>query len=191
MVRTKQLQPPDQPNFDAVTMSVSTPYTPMGSPKLPLGTDELGRDVVARLARGGQVSLKVGIIVQLIAVSVGLLFSVLGTFSPKWVRLPILRFTDAMFAFPDILLAILIVGTFASSDLGLTPVIVALAITAWPSVTRLAVTQIGHGERQRVCDRCARLRSIHSLPGLEAHSASGDAADPRREHGGDGGHRAR
>jgi ABC-type dipeptide/oligopeptide/nickel transport system permease subunit len=47
-----------------------------------------------------------------------------------------------MFAFPDILLAILIVGTFSGSGLGVIPVIVALSITAWPSVTRLTVTQV-------------------------------------------------
>jgi ABC-type dipeptide/oligopeptide/nickel transport system permease subunit len=141
-VRTRQLRPSDQPNFDAVLASSGTPYMRWGTPRLPLGTDELGRDEVARLADGAQVSLEVGFIVQVIAVSVGLVFGVLGTYSRKWVRLPLLRFTDAMFAFPDILLAILIMGTFASADARLLPVIVALAITAWPSVARLTVTQI-------------------------------------------------
>jgi ABC-type dipeptide/oligopeptide/nickel transport system permease subunit len=141
-VRTRQLQPADQPNFDSVLSPSGTPFMPWGTAKLPLGTDELGRDEVARLADGAQVSLEVGFIVQVIAVSVGLLFGVLGTFLPKWLRLPILRFTDAMFAFPDILLAILIMGTFASVGDKLAPVIVALSITAWPAVSRLTVTQI-------------------------------------------------
>jgi ABC-type dipeptide/oligopeptide/nickel transport system permease subunit len=141
-VRTNQLFRPGQSNFDAVLSPSGTPYMPWGTPHLPLGTDELGRDEVARLADGAQVSLEVGIIVQTIAVSVGLLFGVLGTFSRKWVRLPLLRFTDAMFAFPDILLAILIVGAFASADVKLWPVIAALSVTAWPSVSRITVTQL-------------------------------------------------
>jgi ABC-type dipeptide/oligopeptide/nickel transport system permease subunit len=141
-VRTNRLQPPDQSNFNASLSPSGTPYLPWGTPKLPLGTDELGRDEVSRLADGAQVSLEVGFIVQIIAVSIGLLFGILGTFSVKWVRLPLLRFTDAMFAFPDILLAILIVGTFASSDVKLLPVIVALSVTAWPAVARLTATQV-------------------------------------------------
>jgi ABC-type dipeptide/oligopeptide/nickel transport system permease subunit len=67
---------------------------------------------------------------------------VVGSYAPKWVAMPVLRFTDAMFAFPDILLAILIVGMFSGVGLGLVPVLVALGITAWPSFTRLTVTQI-------------------------------------------------
>ncbi|RYG42960.1 ABC transporter permease, partial [bacterium] len=58
---------------------------------------------------------------------------------PKWLRAPLLRFTDGMFAFPDILLAILIVAVLGP---GMTPVIAALAVTAWPSLARLVVTQV-------------------------------------------------
>jgi ABC-type dipeptide/oligopeptide/nickel transport system permease subunit len=64
---------------------------------------------------------------------------VLGVFAPKWIRIPVLRLTDAMFAFPDLLLAILIIGV---AGLGMKPVIIALAITAWPAVARLVRTQV-------------------------------------------------
>ncbi|HWD37950.1 MAG TPA: ABC transporter permease [Fimbriimonas sp.] len=141
-IRTAQLRQPGDLNFSATTTAVGPVYAAPGTPKLPLGTDEIGRDEVARLAAGAQVSLMVGFVVQVLAVSTGMLMGVLGTFTPPWIRMPVLRFTDAMFAFPDILLAILIVGTFSAPDLGVFPVIVALGITAWPSVTRLTVTQI-------------------------------------------------
>ena len=119
IIRTNQLKPADQPNFTAVYSNFGKVYAPPGSPNLPLGSDELGRDEIARLAQGARVSLEVGFIVQVLAVSVGMLMGMLGTFSPSWIRLPLLRFTDAMFAFPDILLAILIVGTFGHLALGI------------------------------------------------------------------------
>ncbi len=141
-IRNAQLKPPGQANFSAITFAIGTPYEPPRSQNAPLGTDEIGRDEVARLAQGAQISLLVGFVVQVFAVTFGMFMGVLGVFAPKWVRLPLLRFTDAMFAFPDILLAILIVGAFAGVGLGLIPVLVALGITAWPSVTRLTVTQV-------------------------------------------------
>ena len=141
-MRNRQLKPAGQANFDVITFAIGHPYEPPRSPSAPLGTDENGRDEIARLAQGGRISLLVGAIVQVFAVTFGMFMGVLGVFAPKWLRLPLLRFTDAMFAFPDILLAILIVGAFAGIGLGLLPVIVALGITAWPAVSRLTVTQI-------------------------------------------------
>ena len=104
-----------------------------------LGTDEQGRDIVARLAFGARMSLTVGLSVQIISLCLGTLVGVAGVFAPKWFAGPLMRLTDAMFAFPDILLAILIIGVFG---MGLTPVIAALAVTAWPSVARLVRTQV-------------------------------------------------
>jgi ABC-type dipeptide/oligopeptide/nickel transport system permease subunit len=120
-----------------------------------LGTDELGRDIFARLTYGARVSLLVGIVVQTAALALGITIGMIGALGPKWLAGPVMRFTDGMFAFPDLLLAILIVGVFgfgaASGPLapisavlgsGLTPVIIALAVTAWPSIARLVRGQV-------------------------------------------------
>lgn len=122
-------------NYD---VSTARPYLPPSADYW-LGTDEQGRDILARLAYGARMSLLVGLSVQLISLVVGTVVGVLGVFAPKWIANPIMRLTDAMFAFPDILLAILIIGVFG---MGLVPVIVALAITAWPGVARLVRTQV-------------------------------------------------
>ncbi len=132
-----------------------TPFAQAGTPNLGpggdywLGTDELGRDVFARIAYGARISLFVGFTVQIIALAVGIIMGVLGTFSPKWLSLIILRFTDGMFAFPDILLGILLIGMFQSAlktgggiVVDTLPVVIVLSITAWPSFTRLTVTQL-------------------------------------------------
>jgi len=144
-IRTAQLTN-GSPNFNSIYSVVAKPYAPMDG-RLLLGADEIGRDIVARLAAGARISLLVGFIVQIFALVVGVFVGVLGVFAPKWVRLPLLRFTDGMFAFPDILLAILIVGVVGTGTsmffrTGLEPVIVALSVTSWPSVARLVVTQV-------------------------------------------------
>jgi ABC-type dipeptide/oligopeptide/nickel transport system permease subunit len=131
--------------------SVTEPSGPIFSPAGVgghlLGTDDQGRDILARLAAGARVSLLVGLSVQIIALIVGVIVGVIGVFGPRWIAAPLLRFTDGMFAFPDILLGILLIGTFQAINKGGTslladalPVIVVLAVTAWPSFARLTVT---------------------------------------------------
>ncbi len=104
-----------------------------------LGTDEQGRDIVSRLAGGARVSLMVGLIVQLISLLVGITVGMLAVFAPKWVANPLMRFTDGMFAFPDILLAILVIAIMGQ---GVLPVVVALSVSAWPSIARLVRSQV-------------------------------------------------
>ena len=150
-LRTAQLSPAGSTSFDAVTIGTAKPFLSGG--EYPLGTDEQGRDVLARLAQGGRTSLIIGLTVQAIAITLGLLVGAIGVYAPKWIREPVMRFTDAMFAFPDILLGILLIGAFSSAavanpllkkivDQGTLPVIAALSATAWPSVARLVRSQI-------------------------------------------------
>lgn len=131
------------------TASMGPPHQAPGIGGRPLGTDEIGRDFLARIARGAVISLGIGLTVQLIVTSLGVLVGVLGEFGPSWISVPLLRLTDAMFAFPDILLAILIVGVLNSGPTpalfaevkGLLPVIVALSVAGWPTTARLVKTQ--------------------------------------------------
>ncbi|BBO24765.1 MAG: ABC transporter permease [Armatimonadetes bacterium] len=104
-----------------------------------MGTDELGRDIFKRIAYGARLSLMIGLSVQALSLLIGITAGMIGSFGPKWLRVMVLRFTDGMFAFPDILLAILIIGVWKT---GVEPVIVALAVTSWPGITRLVVTQV-------------------------------------------------
>lgn len=118
-----------------------------------LGTDQGGHDEFARIAKGAQSSLIIGLVVELITLTVGVIIAVLGTYAPKWIGYPLMRLTDAMFAFPDILLAILLIGIMRDIPLspgpwadllqsGFLPVIVALSITAWPGLTRIVRGQL-------------------------------------------------
>src|SRR5690348_259148 len=72
-----------------------------------LGTDDLGRDVFTRLAVGARVSLSVGLGVEAIALVMGLTLGLLAGYYGGRLEMAIMRLTDLMFAFPDLLLAIL------------------------------------------------------------------------------------
>ncbi len=136
----------------------------------PLGTDELGRDVFSRLVYGARVSLTVVVQVELLEVLIGVTLGLLaGYFRGRWDSL-IMRFTDMMFAFPDILLAILIVAILGP---GLHNVFIALALTGWPSMARVVRSQV-LALREREFVEAARATGLghgrilwrHILPGL-------------------------
>ncbi len=116
-----------------------------------LGTDDLGRDQLARLMQGMLISLTVAILVEVVDIGLGILVGVLAGYYGGWIDQLLARFTDLMFAFPGLLFVILLTGIFGSTaDTALSgiPVIgpngnarlvlvsLALAFTAWPLMAR-------------------------------------------------------
>ncbi len=104
-----------------------------------LGTDNLGQDTLSRLSYGARVSLSVGLIVEAIELFIGVSLGLLAAYKGGLWDTILMRVTDAMFAFPDLLFAILLVGIIrptspASSFL---TVFVALALVGWPGMARL------------------------------------------------------
>lgn len=100
-----------------------------------LGTDDSGYDTLTRLAVGARISLTVGVGVEAIVLIVGGLVGLVAGFYGKWLDSGLMRLTDLMFAFPDILLAILIMGII--KDPSLLNIFAALGITGWPGMARL------------------------------------------------------
>jgi len=135
-----------------------------------LGTDDLGRDVLSRLLYGARISLAVAITVELVELLFGVTLGLLAGYRGGWVDNAIMRLADMMFAFPDILLAILITGVLGPS---IQNVFLALALVGWPQMVRLVRGQ-ALGIRELEYVQCARaagagdLRIIvrHVLPNL-------------------------
>ncbi|MCH8274089.1 MAG: ABC transporter permease [Armatimonadetes bacterium] len=121
------------------------PFEIVGSPYIKpsadawLGTDEQGRDIFSRLAYGARVSLLIGLSVVTVGILVALIVGTGAGYGAPWLNTVLMRFTDGMFAFPDILLAILIVGIVGPSFWA---VFGALAVIAWPSMARLLRNQV-------------------------------------------------
>src|SRR5581483_5870349 len=121
------------------------------SPMYWLGTDAIGRDILARLMQGMLVSIFVAVAVEILDILVGITVGVLAGYYGGWIDQILARFTDIMFAFPTLLLVLLISGTFGQSAdafFGKIPVIGAngqarlilvslvIAFSVWPLMAR-------------------------------------------------------
>jgi peptide/nickel transport system permease protein len=105
----------------------------------PLGLDELGRDVLARLVSGARVSLMVGVSVVSISAATGIVIGALAGYLGGWLDELVGRVMDVLLAFPGILLAIALVAVLGPS---LTNVVAALASIGWVSYARLVRGQV-------------------------------------------------
>ena len=100
-----------------------------------LGTDDLGRDILARILRGVEVSFAVAIIVTMITMAIGVSIGLVAGFYGGKVDAVLMKITDIFLAFPGILLAIAFAAVLGA---GLGNLIMALCITGWVSYARLA-----------------------------------------------------
>ena len=108
---------------------------PAGFPGYPLGTDELGRDLLTRLLYGGRLSWYIGITPVVIAFGIGGLLGVIAGFAGGWLNMAIMRTTDVFYAFPSVLLAVAISGALGT---GIFNAILALTIVFIPQMIRVA-----------------------------------------------------
>ena len=130
--------------ISAIFGNVISPYDPsdmafdmMESPSWshPLGTDDLGRDLLSRIIVGTQVSLFVGISTVVIALIAGLILGVLAGYLGGWVDHVIMRYIDLQWAFPNFIIAVYLVAVFGT---GLSNVIVAISLAFVDDFARIA-----------------------------------------------------
>src|SRR5437763_7563343 len=107
----------------------------INTPGYPLGTDELGRDMLARLIYGGRLSLIVGILPVILAFCVGTSLGLIAGYVGGKINTAIMRTVDVFYAFPSVLLAIAISGALGA---GIVNSIVSLTIVFLPQITRVA-----------------------------------------------------
>jgi peptide/nickel transport system permease protein len=120
---------PYDPSIQELARRLEAPSLPH-----PLGLDELGRDILARLLQGARISLIVGLAVVSVSSSVGMLFGSMAGYFGGRVDDIISRLIDILMAFPGILLAIALVAVLGPS---LVNVVLALSIIGWVGYARL------------------------------------------------------
>jgi dipeptide transport system permease protein len=106
-----------------------------GDAAFPLGTDDVGRDMLSRLIYGARLSLLIGLAVVTISLSTGTVLGLVAAFSGGVVDIGIMRFMDLLLVFPSLLLAIVVVAILGPS---LFNAMIAVAIVILPNTVRLA-----------------------------------------------------
>jgi peptide/nickel transport system permease protein len=121
-----------------------TPYDPnaqdfamIGAPSWahPLGTDDLGRDLLTRLIHGGRISLFVGTSTVAMALLVGIVLGVSAGYFGGWLDTIIMRYIDLQWAFPNFIIAVYLVAVFGT---GLSNVIIAISLAFIDDFARIA-----------------------------------------------------
>jgi oligopeptide transport system permease protein len=112
-----------------------------------LGSDELGRDILSRLIWSTRISLIVGLVPTAIVFSIGVTLGLIAGYVGGWLDNLLMRFTDIIYAFPDLLFVIIIMATLRSTWLGdimggLVLIFVALAVVNWVGLARLVRGQV-------------------------------------------------
>ncbi|HLY22886.1 MAG TPA: ABC transporter permease [bacterium] len=121
-----------------------TPYPPNAvdimnanarpSPAHWLGTDENGRDVLARVIAGARTTMTVGLIAMVIAVVIGACVGSVGGYLGGWADGVLMRFTDGMMAIPYFFLVLIVVAVFGSTFRN---ILAAIGVTSWMVVARI------------------------------------------------------
>lgn len=137
----------------------------IGTPGYPLGTDELGRDMLARLIYGGRLSLLIGISPVIIAFGIGTMLGLIAGYVGGWLNTAIMRTIDVFYAFPSVLLAIAISGALGA---GIVNSIVSLTIVFVPQITRVAES-VTTGVRNRDFVEAARASGAGTFTIMRVH----------------------
>ena len=132
---------------------------PIGTPGYPLGSDELGRDMLSRLMMAGRLSLFMGVTPVILAFVIGSGIGLVAGYVGGWLNTVLMRTIDVFFAFPSVLLAIALSGALGA---GIFNSIVSLTCVFVPQIARVAesvTTQI----RSRDYVDAARLSGASAL----------------------------
>lgn len=138
---------------------------PIGFPGYPLGSDELGRDMLSRLLYGGRLSIFLGITPVVIAFVLGSGIGIVAGYVGGWLNTVVMRTIDVFFAFPSVLLAIALSGALGA---GILNSIVSLTVVFIPQIARVAesvTTQI----RTRDYVEAARTSGANAFTVVRVH----------------------
>lgn len=138
---------------------------PIGTPGFPLGTDELGRDMLSRLIYGARLSLFMGIVPVVLAFFAGSAIGITAGYAGGKVGTVIMRTIDVFYAFPSVLLAVALSGALGS---GVGNALFSLTVVFVPQIARVAeavTTQV----RQRDYVEAARASGAGPLTIVQVH----------------------
>ena len=165
--------------FDLATLELSDArlppaWSPTGTSKYLLGTDDQGRDILSALMYGARISLAVGFASVVLSVAIGVGLGLVAGFYGGWIDAALMRLCDVMLSFPSILVALLIAGVGraifpnAQDSLALGVLIVSITLTGWVQYARTVrgSTMI---ERNKEYVQAARVTGVTPLRIMRRH----------------------
>jgi peptide/nickel transport system permease protein len=144
--------------YDPDAMDLSYMFSKPGTAGHLLGTDEFGRDLLSRMIYGARVSIAVAFGGTIVGGGLGIILGLISGFKGGVIDSVIMRFIDGMFAFPFVLLAIVLMTVLGS---GLRNVILAIGIANIPGCARLVRGQVHVVKNEEYC------KAIEALGGSE------------------------
>ena len=138
---------------------------PPGTEGYPLGTDELGRDMLSRLIHGARISLFMGIVPVFAALAVGATIGIVAGYAGGWTNAVLMRTMDVFFAFPSVLLAVALAGALGP---GILNAILALTLVFVPPIARVSES-VTTGVRSRDFVEAAKASGAGALTIIRKH----------------------
>ena len=138
---------------------------PPGTEGFPLGTDELGRDMLSRLIYGGRISLTMGVLPVFFALLLGGFIGITSGYAGGWTNTILMRSIDVFFAFPSVLLAIALSGAMGA---GIGNALLSLTLVFIPPIARVAES-VTTGVRSRDYVEAARASGASALVIVRKH----------------------
>ncbi len=153
------------------TVNLIAVWSPPNADNL-LGADALGRDILSRLIVGARVSLLIAASVLAITITFGTAMGMIAGYFGGWIETIIMRTVDIIFAFPELILAILVAAVLGPGTL---TVIIALSLVWWPGIARLTRSLVLSWKNELFVDaaiasgtRPHRILIRHLLPNIVA-----------------------
>ena len=138
--------------------------------ELPLGTDELGRSYLPRVVQGIRVTFLIASIAVMLTAALGMLIGMISAYVRGWVDGLIMRLADVMFAFPALILGLLVAALIGPGDVSVVTVITAATLPLFIRVVRavtLSLSERGFVVAAEVAGASTlRVMLVHLLPNI-------------------------
>lgn len=158
--------------YDPIIGDLANDYVKPPSVEHVFGTDAIGRDIFTRVIYGAQISLKIALAAQAMALIIGIVVGMLSGFFGGWIDLILMRFVDIIMAFPLLILAIAFTGILGTSEFN---IILALGLVNWTVTARIVRSQVLSAKEQEYITAARglgagnmRLMIQHILPNIIA-----------------------